>query len=90
MSRSSSGLSEEQQAMLLYQMMASVMGGGGDSEEEEEEDDGIKCPVCAKYHEPREGEEEAAKKGEPASHGCLVVYIAHNCPICLGMYCTKQ
>ena len=42
------------------------------------------APVCSKYHEPKGGQDEAAKKAEPASHGCLVVYISHQCPICLG------
>lgn len=81
----SSNLSEEQQAMMLFQMMAQVMGERNNSEEEEDEDDRVQCPVCSMYHEPREGEEDSAKKGEPASHGCLVVYVTHQCPICLGM-----
>ena len=75
---------EEIQAAMLYEIMNQVMRSRDDEEEEDDDDNRVQCPVCSKFHEPREGEEEAAKKGEPASHGCLVVYIAHQCPICLG------
>ena len=76
----------DDQAMMLFQLMQHMAAQAEESEEEE--DDRVQCPVCSKFHEPREGEEGAAKKGEPASHGCLVVYISHQCPICLGKRMT--
>lgn len=79
----SARIPEEVQAAMLYEIMNQVMRSRRD-DEEEQDDNRVQCPVCSKFHEPREGEEGAAKKGEPASHGCLVIYIAHQCPICLG------
>lgn len=78
----SARIPEEVQAAMLYEIMNQVMRSRQDNEEEQD-DNRVQCPVCSKFHEPREGEEGAAKKGEPASHGCLVIYIAHQCPICL-------
>ena len=71
--------SAEQQAMMLFEVFQQVMGG---EEEEDEEDERVQCPICNKYHEPTE-QHDAANKAEACSHGCLVVYIAHHCPICL-------
>jgi hypothetical protein len=72
-------LSAEDQAMMLFQMFQQAMGEG---EEEEEEDERVQCPICNKYHEPTENH-DATNKAEACSHGGLVVYIAHQCPICL-------
>lgn len=84
----SARIPEEVQAAMLYEIMNQVMRSRRD-DEEEQDDNRVQCPVCSKFHEPREGEEGAAKKGEPASHGCLVIYIAHQCPICLGKKMKK-
>jgi hypothetical protein len=54
----------------------------GGEVEEEEMDERVKCPICNKYHEPTENH-DSTTKAKACSHGGIVVYIAHQCPICL-------